>query len=97
MELATALGIPIVETNIDRYDVVSADEAFMTGTPFCLLPVTSIDGSQIGDGKMGEITRSILDSWSRNVGVDIIDQIRRWDAARGQVQTTAATPYRFRR
>jgi branched-chain amino acid aminotransferase len=69
----------------------------MTGTPFCLLPVTSIDGSQIGVGKMGEITQAILDSWSRKVDVDIVDQIRRWDAARGETKNRAATPYRFRR
>jgi branched-chain amino acid aminotransferase len=97
MELARDLGIPVVETNIDVYDVVTADEAFMSGTPFCLLPVTSIDGSQIGAGRPGEITRSILDCWGRNVDVDIAEQIRRWDAARVEAQSTAATPYQFRR
>jgi branched-chain amino acid aminotransferase len=97
MELALNLGIPAVETNIDVYDVVTANEAFMTGTPFCLLPVTSIDGSSIGTGTIGEVTRLILDSWGRNVDVNIVDQIRRWDSARGEPDSTAATPYRFRR
>jgi branched-chain amino acid aminotransferase len=97
MELARDLGIPAVEANIDVYDVVTADEAFMTGTPFCLLPVTSIDGSQIGAGAMGDVTRSILDSWGRNVDVDIVEQIRGWDTARSEPQSTAATPYRFQR
>lgn len=97
IELARELGISVIETNIDVYDVVTADEAFMTGTPFCLLPVTSIDGSQIGTGNMGQITQSILDIWGRNVDVDIVEQIRRWDSERGDGQITAATPYRFRR
>jgi hypothetical protein len=46
---------------------------------------------------MGEITRSILDSWGRNVDVNIVEQIQRWDAARKDGHSTAATPYRFRR
>ena len=41
-ELCPQLGIPVVETNIDAYDVQTADEAFMTGTPFCMLPVTGL-------------------------------------------------------
>jgi branched-chain amino acid aminotransferase len=38
-ELGKALGIPVVEKNIEPYDVQTADEAFYTATPFCLLPV----------------------------------------------------------
>jgi branched-chain amino acid aminotransferase len=32
LEVAAALGIPTVETNITRYDVWNADECFLTGT-----------------------------------------------------------------
>ena len=47
-----ALGeMPIVEKNFRPYDVYTADEAFMTGTPFCMLPVTSLNGLHIGDSK----------------------------------------------
>ena len=54
-ELCPALDIPIKETNIEPYDVYNADEAFMTGTPFCMLPVTSLNGLSIGDGKVGSV------------------------------------------
>ena len=54
-ELATSLDIPYHETNLLVSDVENADEAFMTATPLCMLPVTSIHGEKIGNGKRGPI------------------------------------------
>jgi branched-chain amino acid aminotransferase len=95
-ELAPQIGVTAVEANLDRYDVVNADEAFMTATPFCLLPVTSVDGMPIGTGRPGRITRALLERWSQNVGVDIPRQIQRWDAVRPQRHLDAPSPYAFR-
>src|SRR3989344_109390 len=75
-ELADQLKLKWVEKNIEPYDVYTADEAFMTGTPFCLLPVTKLNGVEIGSGRMGKVTRMLLDKWSANVGVDIEKQIK---------------------
>ena len=50
-DLCNQLGYEVIEKNIDLYDVYTADEAFMTGTPFCMLPVTSLNGLDISDGK----------------------------------------------
>lgn len=95
-ELCEQLGLEYIETNIDVYDVVNADEAFMTGTPFCILPVTSLAGDKIGMGKMGEITRLLLETWSKNVGVDIIAQIKNWGTKWKQSENGAPTPYAFK-
>ncbi|MES2510124.1 MAG: aminotransferase class IV [Pseudomonadota bacterium] len=96
-ELCTQLGIPVVEKNIEPYDVYTADEAFMTGTPFCMLPVTALNGNAIGDGAVGSIFNRILGQWSLNSGVDIKAQIQRWDAERGDTGgASAPTPYRFK-
>lgn len=95
-ELAPQLGLKAIEKNIERYDVLTADEAFMTGTPFCLLPVTSLDGVPIGDGRVGPVTRLLLEQWSANVGVDIVKQIQEWDRQRKAPQAAAPTPYSFR-
>ena len=95
-ELCLALGIPVIEKNIDPYDVYTADEAFITGTPFCMLPVTSLNGLKIGDGKVGGIFSEIMSRWSANTGVDIIKQIKKWDSERPQdIDSAAPTPYRF--
>ena len=96
-ELCPQLGIPIVEKNFDPYDVYTADEAFMTGTPFCMLPVTSLNGNHIGTGKVGDVFKKILDRWSNNMNVNIVKQIQAWDATRDlTAMGNAPTPYRFK-
>ncbi|MBU1694417.1 MAG: aminotransferase class IV [Verrucomicrobia bacterium] len=95
-ELAPQLGLPAVEKNIEPYDVMTADEAFMTGTPFCMIPATSLNRVPIGDGKVGPVTRSLLDAWSRSVGVDIVKQIQAWDRQRTADASGAPTPYSFK-
>jgi branched-chain amino acid aminotransferase len=94
-ELGPQLALPVAERNIDRYDVVTSDEAFMTGTPFCILPVTALDGQPIGDGRPGPLTRALIEQWGRNVGVDIPGQIKAWDARRGEAGQ-GPSPYAFR-
>ena len=96
MELCEKLDIPCIEKNIDVYDVVNADEAFMSGTPFCMLPVTSINGQSIGDGKMGQITSCLLKTWGDNVGVDIITQIKEWNKISKKKAGNAPSPYSFK-
>ncbi|MFA5039299.1 MAG: aminotransferase class IV [Candidatus Omnitrophota bacterium] len=95
-DLAKKLGLSCLEKNIELYDVVTADEAFMTGTPFCILPVSSINSVPIGQGAMGPLTRKLLDTWSSGVGVDIIGQIKKWDARRGAQTSSGPSPYRFK-
>lgn len=97
-ELCPQLGLTVVEKNIDAYDVYTADEAFMTGTPFCMLPVTHLNGEKIGAGVVGPVFSKLLGRWSENTGVDIAGQIRTWDASREQSPGhSAPTPYRFKR
>lgn len=96
-ELAKQLGLLCVEKNIESYDVMLADEAFMTGTPFCLLPVTSLNSTVIGTGEMGPVARLLLDRWSEEVGVNIAGQIKKWDAARHQQGPAGPSPYSFKR
>ena len=64
-ELCPQLGLTVIEKNIEPYDVYTADEAFMTGTPFCMLPVTKLNGLPIGDGNVGSVFNSILQQWSK--------------------------------
>ncbi|HEV3344093.1 MAG TPA: aminotransferase class IV [Pirellulales bacterium] len=75
IELAVKLGIGFVERDSQTYHAVNADEAFLTSTPYCLMPVTKINGLSIGDGKPGPIFRRLLDAWSELVGLDIERQI----------------------
>jgi branched-chain amino acid aminotransferase len=96
-ELCEELGIPCVERNIEVYDVAIADEAFITGTPFCMLPVTRINAEPIGGGAVGQVFRRLLDRWSENVGLDIEAQIKAFSAEVAASRGAAAgpTPYQF--
>ncbi len=94
-DLAPQMDIEVIEKNIDLYDVVNADEAFMTGTPFCLLPVTSINSIAIGDGKPGKLTKSFIAQWGKNVGIDIKGQIVRWNKEMGDLKSDSPSPYSF--
>lgn len=95
-DLAKNLGIQCIEKNIEPYDVLNADEAFMTGTPFCALPVTCLNFNQIGDRKMGPITKLLLDTWSDKVGLDIIKQIVDYSKTAKKLDTNSPSPYTFK-
>jgi branched-chain amino acid aminotransferase len=96
-ELSKELGIPILEKNIGAYDVVNSDEAFMTGTPFCILPVTKLNGIEIGNGKKGAIMTKLLSKWSQNVGVNIEEQIKKWSSEIKERKQNAPSPYQFKK
>ncbi|HUY32154.1 MAG TPA: aminotransferase class IV [Pirellulales bacterium] len=75
IELAARLGIPFVERDAQVFSVINADEALLASTPYCLLPVTKINGLPIAEGRPGPIFRRLLEAWSRDVGLDIEKQI----------------------
>ena len=86
IELAAELGMPFVERDVQVYSAINADEAFVTSTPYCLLPVTKINGVAVGDGRPGPVYRKLQAAWSQRVGLDIEQQLVEGAARR---QTTA--------
>ncbi|KFM21379.1 putative branched-chain-amino-acid aminotransferase protein [Marine Group I thaumarchaeote SCGC AAA799-B03] len=95
-DLANELGIKYHEKNLELYDVVTSDEAFMTGTPFCMLPVTKINGMNISNGNRGNIFNSLLSQWSDNVGLNIEQQIKTFNSEMKNYASEGSTPYRFK-
>jgi len=53
------LGIETVERHVDRSELYTADECFLTGTAANITPVAEIDRRKLGDGEVGEITRKL--------------------------------------
>ena len=95
-DLCKELNIECIEKNIETYDAYTADESFMTATPFCLLPVTKINGLDIGNGKLGPITQKLHDQWSKNVGLDIFKQIKDYSKECINLNKDQPTPYVFK-
>jgi branched-chain amino acid aminotransferase len=63
LELAAEARIPAAEARLTRYDLYTADEAFVTGTGAELMPVAGADGRPIADGTPGPITRRLTDAF----------------------------------
>jgi len=59
IELARAAGYDLQEVLINRYDIYTADEAFLTGTASEMVAIRQFDGRIIGAGKMGPVTREL--------------------------------------
>ena len=78
--LARQHKIDYRERNIEPFDAITADEAFFTATPFCIMPCTKINGQKIGNGKVGKMTEFLSAKWEEEVGVEWREQARRWDA-----------------
>ncbi len=74
-ELAAQLDIRFVQRDLQVYSAINANEAFLTSTPYCMLPVTKINGVPVGDGRPGPVFRALLTAWSTRVGLDIEAQI----------------------
>ena len=60
MELAVEAGYELVEKNLNRYDLFTADECFLTGSAAEIISVTKVDGRVIGHGVPGPITHNLL-------------------------------------
>jgi branched-chain amino acid aminotransferase len=56
MQIAADAGIPVKESVLQRYDLFTADEMFLTGTAAEVIAVTEVDRRPIGDGSPGSTT-----------------------------------------
>jgi branched-chain amino acid aminotransferase len=59
LELAIEAGYQVEESVLNRYDVYTADEAFLTGTASELAAIRQLDGRIIGTGREGPVTRDL--------------------------------------
>jgi branched-chain amino acid aminotransferase len=59
IDIATDLGVEIVERDVARAELYLADEVFLTGTAAEVVPVREIDDHPIGRGEPGPITREL--------------------------------------
>lgn len=60
MELAQARGYQVQVAFLTPHDLLTADEAFVTGTGAEILPVVEVSGRALGEGRPGPVTRELL-------------------------------------
>ncbi|MBI5158664.1 branched-chain amino acid transaminase [Candidatus Micrarchaeota archaeon] len=59
ISVARDLGFEVIERDIPREELFTADEAFFTGTAAEVTPIREVDGRIIGSGSRGPITEKI--------------------------------------
>jgi D-alanine transaminase len=67
LKLAQKASIPVLEQAFTMQDVKAAAEAFLTSTSANVLPVVQVDGSAVGGGKPGPVTRRLMDLYAAHV------------------------------
>jgi len=65
--IARDLGIEVVERAIDRSELYTSQELFLTGSAAGVMWIESVDRRPIADGKIGALTKSISDVYERAV------------------------------
>jgi branched-chain amino acid aminotransferase len=75
LDLATELGVPCEERDIDLYDAATADEVFLTSTSLCICPVRSVNSYLLGEGRVpGPVTARLTRAYIARVGTDFVAQ-----------------------
>ncbi len=62
LELAREIGVPVNETPFHIHHIPDLQESFLTGTTTDVMPIASIDGKAVGDGKPGKVTMALYDA-----------------------------------
>lgn len=60
IDLARRFGIEVREEPLNRYDIYTADEAFLTGTATEVVPIRSLDGREVKARGPGPVTLRLL-------------------------------------
>lgn len=71
IQLAAQRHLEVVETHILPAELISADECFITNTTMEVMPVSSCDGTVIGRGQPGKITRLLMKDFKHYVQREI--------------------------
>jgi branched-chain amino acid aminotransferase len=75
VNLCKANGIPVYERNFSLTDVYGADEAFVTGTFAGVVPVRSVDGRALTDGR-GPMVERLQGLYRAHIAADVAGRQR---------------------
>ncbi len=71
LELCRANGIPAAERAVSMAELEGrAGEAFITNSAYEVLPVTTVDGRRVGDGRPGQVTKRLMELFAAKVAAE---------------------------
>jgi len=62
--MARDAGYEVVERNMSRFDLYTADEAFFSGTAAEVAPIREVDDRKVGSGERGPVTKELQTSFN---------------------------------
>jgi D-alanine transaminase len=68
LRLAEKVKVPLREHVLTRASLPRVSELFMTGTTSEVMPIVSVDGNPVGDGRPGPVTRRLQAAYTEAVG-----------------------------
>jgi len=68
IELARKLGYEVMERELTPFELITADEVFLTGTAAEIVPVESVNGRKIGTRVPGPITERLIKEFEKLKG-----------------------------
>lgn len=71
LDMAKGQGLAIDERPFSLAEAKVADEAFLTSTTSFVMPIVSIDGTPIGDGRPGTRTKALVERYNGHLWRDI--------------------------
>jgi len=63
LELLEEIGVPFVDERVTLDELVASDEVFLLGTTIEVLPVVTVDGRPVADGRPGPLTARLRDAY----------------------------------
>jgi len=67
LDISRGMGLPVIEGLFPVSDVVAADEMFLTSTTRDVVPIVTVDGKAVGNGRPGPITKRLLEAYRSEV------------------------------
>ena len=68
IELARKLGYEVMERELTPFELITADEVFLTGTAAEIVPVESVNGRKIGTRVPGPVTERLIKEFEKLKG-----------------------------
>ena len=74
IEIARDMGLEVREETLPREMLYIADEVFLTGTAAELTPIRSIDKITVGEGRRGELTKKLQETFFKVLNCEVADE-----------------------
>lgn len=74
LNLCKKIGVEVVEAPIHCRYLLELEEAFVSSTTKEVMPITLIDGNPVGNGKIGPITKKIMNAFREYIQMNYYGQ-----------------------